>query len=162
MTPSSQAGPPTDAEIKAGAERSWLMIGALFAILGIVFWWSCGSSMYHNYGAARSAVEQFHQSLDRADYEAIYSETSAAFRGAGSREDEIAFLGRVHQKLGASGTMTATGFHVNWQSGYTLVDQSFSTHFAQGQAQESFVWLIDSGHAPFLQAYRIDAPQLHQ
>jgi hypothetical protein len=159
MTPLGPARPPTDAEIKAGAERSWPMIAALFAILGIVFWWSCGSSTYHNYHAARAAVEQFHQRLDRADYDGIYSETSAAFRGAGSREDEIAFFERVHQKMGAPGTMTATGFHVNWQAGYTLVDQSFNTHFAQGQAQESFVWLIDNGHA-LLQTYRVDAPQL--
>ena len=160
MTPSGPAGPPSDAEIKAGAERSWPMIAALFAILGIVFWWSCGSSVYHNYRAARSAADQFHQRLDRADYEAIYSETSAAFRGAGSREDEIAFFERVHQKMGSSGTMTATGFHVNRQAGYAFVNQSFNTHFAQGGAQESFVWLIDNGDT-LLQTYRIDAPQLH-
>jgi len=112
------------------------MIAALFAVLGVIVWWSCGTSVYHNYRATRSAVEQFHQYLDGADYESIYKQTSAAFRSA------------------------ATGFYINSRDGYVFVNQSFNTQFTQGQAQEAFVWLMDNGQ-PLLQMYRIDAPQLH-
>ena len=63
--------------------------------------------------------------------------------------------------MGDSGAMTATGFHLNWETGYFLVNQSFNTSFAQGQAQEEFVWLVGDDNHPLLQTYRIDAPQFH-
>jgi hypothetical protein len=160
MNPSDLAGPPSDYEIQEGTKRFWIMIAALFSVLAIIVLWSCGRGMYRNYRVTRSAVDLFHQRLDRADYEPIYEDTTAAFRAAASHEDEIKFFETVHQKLGNSGAMTATGFHVNWQNGNTFVDQSFSTQFAQGQAQEAFVWLIHDGQ-PLLQTYHIDAPQLH-
>jgi len=136
------------------------MIAALFAVLGVIVWWSCGTSVYHNYRATRSAVEQFHQYLDGADYESIYKQTSAAFRSASPHEDEIRFFENVHRKMGKCGATTATGFYINSRDGYVFVNQSFNTQFTQGQAQEAFVWLMDNGQ-PLLQMYRIDAPQLH-
>jgi hypothetical protein len=160
MIPSDIPPPPSEAEIREGNNRSWIMIGAMFAALGMVLLWSCGRGVYRNYRAAHSAVEQFHQRLDRGDYESIYEDTSASFRGAGSQEDEIKFFKNVHQKMGNSGATTATGFHINWQNGNLFVNQLFSTQFTQGQAQEEFVWLID-GDQPLLQSYRIDAAQLH-
>ena len=54
--------------------------------------------------------------------------------------------------------MTPTGFHVNWQNGHTIINEVFNTQFAQGQAQEGFIWIIDDSN-PHLQTYHIDAPQ---
>jgi len=103
-------------------------------------------------------VDQFHQRLDRADYESIYEDTAYAFRAAASHDDEIKFLETVHQKMGNSGAMTAAGVHINWQNGHIIVNEVFNTKFTQGQAQEGFIWFIDEGQA-HLQTYHIDAPQ---
>jgi hypothetical protein len=116
--------------------------------------------MYRNYRIAHSAVDQFHQRLDGADYDSIYENATDGFRASGSRTDINKFFENVHQKLGNSGAMTPAGFHVNWQNGHIIVNEVFNTQFAQGQAQEGFIWLIDDGQ-PHLQTYRIDAPQLH-
>jgi hypothetical protein len=152
--------PPTQVEIRKASRRTWLIIGALFAFFAIIVLWTCGRGAYRNYRIARSAVDQFHQRLDRADYDSIYENATDAFRSAGSRGDEIKFFENVHQKMGNSGAISPAGFHVNWQSGHFLVDQVFITQFTQGQAQEAFVWIIDDGK-PRLQTYRIDGPKLH-
>jgi hypothetical protein len=156
----SDLPPPSDREIDEASNRSWLMAAALIAVVGIIVLGTCGRGIYRDYQIARSAADRFHQRLDRAGYESIYNETTATFRSSGSHDDAIRFLKNVHEKMGNSGAMIAAGFHINWQNGDMLVDEVFQTHFAQGSAQEGFIWLIDNGE-PLLQTYRVDAPQIH-
>lgn len=150
--------PLTQRKVRKGLSRSWIVIGVISALLAVLVIWSCGSGIYRNYRIGRSAVDQFHQRLDRADYDSIYTNTTDGFRSAGSRVDQIRFFEAVHQKMGNSGTVTAAGFHVNWQHGHIIVNEVFNTQFAQGLAQEGFIWIIDNGE-PRLQTYHIDAPQ---
>jgi len=143
---------------RKGPSRSWIVIGVLSSFLALAVLWSCGRGVYRNYRIGRAAANQFHQRLDRADYDAIYGGTTDGFRTAGSRSDQIRFLETVHKKMGNSGAMTPTGFHVNWQNGHTIINEVFNTQFAQGQAQEGFIWIIDDSNR-HLQTYHIDAPQ---
>jgi len=55
--------------------------------------------------------------------------------------------------------MNTQGFHVTWRNGRLFADQVYDTQFAQGQARESFVWIIEQDR-PRLESYRIDSPNL--
>jgi hypothetical protein len=55
----------------------------------------CSSSSH-----AKSATDIFHQLMDRGEYAAIYDTASPEFRSGLSRDVLIAFLTRVHRKLG--------------------------------------------------------------
>jgi hypothetical protein len=61
--------------------------------------------------------------------------------------------------MGNSGKMSTQGFHVTWRNGRLFADQVYDTQFAQGQARESFVWIIEQDR-PRLESYHIDSPNL--
>jgi len=65
----------------------------------------------------------------------------------------------VHQKMGTSGKKTPKGFHVKWQNGQTLVDQVFATQFSLGEAEESFIWVIQQDRLRLL-SYHIESANL--
>jgi hypothetical protein len=153
--PASSFTPP----IKGRSRTKWLILGTLIAVLLALVLWNCGQSAYHNYRLASEAVDRFHGQLNQGDYETIYGEATDEFRRAGTREEQLKFLEMVHQKMGSSGKMSATGFHVNWQNGHSMVNQVFDTQFALGQAQEIFVWVIEKDQ-PHLQMYRINSSNL--
>ena len=136
-----------------------IVVGSVLMVIGVLVLWSCGKGAYHNYFLARSAVEQFHRELDQGDYDSIYENATDAFRAAGTHGDQVKFLEMVHQKMGNSGKMSPQGFHVNWNNNQVVVDQVYSTKFALGEAQESFVWVIEKDR-PRLHSYRIDSPNL--
>jgi hypothetical protein len=141
-------------------KKKRFVLFAVCLLIALSALWTCGKDAYKDYRLASAAVDQFHQQLDRGDFETIYSEATDDFRRAGTRADEINFFEMVHQKMGNSGKMSAHGFHVNWQNGRQYVSQVCGTKFALGLAQESFIWRVDEGHA-HLQAYRIDSANLH-
>lgn len=136
-----------------------IVVGSVLTVIGILVLWSCGRGAYHNYFLARSAVEQFHRELDQGEYDSIYENATDGFRAAGTHADQVKFLEMVHQKMGNSGKMSGQGFHVNWRNNEVVVDQVYSTKFALGEAQESFIWVIEKDH-PKLQSYRIDSANL--
>jgi len=144
---------------KKRSKTKRLIAGTLIGVVAVIVLWNCGKSTYHNYRLSGAAVDHFHQLLNQGDFETIYGETTEGFRRAGSRDDEIKFFAMVHQKMGNAGTMSPKGFHINWQNGVLSVNQLFDTQFAQGQAQEGFIWFIEHDQAR-LQTYRIDSPNL--
>jgi hypothetical protein len=134
-----------------------LIVLSILAVLVILL--NLAKATYQSYSWAKAAVERFHGQLDQENYQAIYEEASAAFRRSGKREDEIKFLQMVHQKMGRFSKMSQAGFHVNWRNGYVYVDQVFQSTFANGEAQESFIWVI-GGNRIWLYGYRINSPNL--
>jgi hypothetical protein len=156
--------PPAPAFATPPAPRSkkkWIVISSLIVAFLLVLLWTCGKGFYHDYRVASSAVELFHHRLDSGDFDSIYSDSSDAFRSSGTKADQIKFFETTHQKLGNSGKTSPLGFHVNWRNSQMFVDQVYSTQFAQGAAQESFVWVIEKG-APRLYGYNVKpADDLH-
>ncbi|SRR5579864_3068663 len=137
--------------------RTVLVVLSILAVLVILL--NLGKGIYQSYRWATAAVERFHWQLDQESYDAIYEEASYDFRRSGKREDEIKFLQMVHQKMGRFTKMSPAGFHVNWRNGYVYVDQVFQTTFANGEAQESFIWVI-GGNRVWLYGYHINSPNL--
>ncbi len=135
------------------------MIAALAVTVGALIVWIAGRGMYRNYGISSAAVEQFHQELDRGDYDAIWENATDGFRASGTHADEIKVFETVHQTMGVSGKTSSLGFHVNWQSNRVYVSHVFDTAFANGHGQESLVWVVEQGK-PRLQTYHIESPLL--
>ena len=136
-------------------------MSSLVVIFLLILLGTCGKGFYRDYRVASSAVELFHHRLDSGDFDTIYSDASDDFRSSGTKADQIKFFEATHQKLGNSGKTSPLGFHVNWRNGHMFVDQVFGTQFAQGTAQESFVWVLENG-TPRLYGYHITpADDLH-
>ena len=150
---------PPESVARRPKTKLFAMLAVLLAITLIVLW-NCGKGAYRDYRLASAAVDQFHQELDRGDFEAIYSEATDDFRSGGSLSDFSKVLQKVRQKMGNSGKKTPQGFHVNWKNGSHLVDAVFDTQFASGHAQESFIWVVENGQMR-LKVYNIDSTNLH-
>jgi hypothetical protein len=157
--PHPQPPPLTVSRPKRSRKRA-IVIGGLIAVVGAIVLWSAAKGMYHNYRLSSAAVEKFHHELDQGDYDAIWEDSTDAFRAAGTRADTVKLFETVHQKMGASGKASSAGFHVNWQPGRANVNHVFDTAFSNGRAQEAFIWIVEQDH-PRLQSYRIDSPLLH-
>jgi hypothetical protein len=156
--PSPQKPPFAVPRKKRSKTREIAVIG-LVVVGAAILLWNVGKVTYHNYRLSTRAVDLLHRRLNQADYETICGEATDEFRSAGKREDQIKFLEMVHQKMGNSGKKSPKGFHVNWQNGQVTVNEVFDTQFALGQAEESFIWVIDQDQ-PRLQSYHIDSPNL--
>ena len=150
--------PPTIRTRRFGSKYIVLIALLGLVVLGIL--WSLGKGSYHNYRLASASADHFHQQLNNADYDGVYEDATDEFRSSGSREDLTKFLRNVHEKMGKCGKMSAAGFHVNWRNGRVWVDQVFNTQCEAGQAQESFVWLVQQDQCR-LYHYQIDSPKLH-
>jgi hypothetical protein len=155
--------PPAPSFSPSPAPRSktkWIVVSSLIVVFLLILLWTCGKGVYRDYRVASAAVELFHHRLDNGDFDTIYSDAGDGFRSFGTKADQIKFLETTHQKLGNSGKTSPLGFHVNWRNRQMFVDQVYSTQFARGTAQESFVWVMENGTArhgtPRLYGYRIN------
>ena len=155
--PPPPAFPNADPARKRSKNRLVLLL-VLLAFVVVVVLWSCSRSMYHDYRLTSVAVERFHRQLNNQDYDGIYEEASDEFRNAGTHADEVKVLDTIHQKMGNAGNVSSAGFHVNWRNGHVFVDEVFKTQFVLGEAQESFVWIVQD--QPRLVGYHVDSANL--
>ncbi len=151
--------PPAPAPRRGSKKRLIVLLCGGAAVL-VLLLFSLGGRTYRNYRLAAAAAEHFHEQLNRTEYNSIYEEASEDFRRSGTREDFGKVLETVHQKMGVAGKMRPLGFHLHWQSGRTLADADFNTKFTQGQAQETFVWIMQQNQLQ-LYSYHIDSSNLH-
>ena len=105
------------------------------------------------------AVSHFHQLLDAQDYGAIYAQTNQQFRDATKQDEFTAILAAVHRKLGHVGVATRQGFNINYDLAGAQIRVNYSTKFAEGDAQEEFVWR-KSGETLALSSYNINSNAL--
>jgi hypothetical protein len=98
--------------------------------------------------------------LNQAQYDDIYAGATDEFRNHGSRAETLAFLERVHQTMGNVHQSKLKGFNINRNTSGTLATLVYATTFDKGNADEQFVWQIESDAAK-LYGYRIDAPNFH-
>ena len=131
-----------------------------FAALGSFFCFLVvGCSAPIDFGAASSAVKDFHSQLNNQDYAAIYNNSDQRFRDA-VRPEQWQNLGKaIHTKLGSVTDATRRGFHVNYSFAGSTVDIVYSTKFTSGDAQEEFVWAKGSDGLRLLH-YQINSDAL--
>jgi len=143
---------------KRSKTRAVLVVVAI-VIVGAILLAFAGKGMYHNYRLSMAAVEKFHRQLRQGDSDAIWEDSTDAFRGKVSRADMNKLIATVRDKMGVPGSTKSTGFHANWQAGSVNVKHVLDTDFSNGRAQETFVWVVVQGE-PRLYSYYIDSPRL--
>jgi hypothetical protein len=134
---------------------TWIVGG----IVLLVLLYSCGHSAYGIYRVANSATERLHLQLNQGQYEEIYSEAADEFRNQGTREETLAVLQKVHQKLGVQKRSSMKNINLNRTNRGTFVTLGYDTAFDQGNADEQFVWLV-MGNQARLYGYHVGSDKL--
>ena len=109
--------------------------------------------------SAQAAVGQFHQALNAGGFDAIYDQSAPAMKAATPRDKFVKFLAAVHRKLGVAGATADQGFNVNYSTSGQFVTLTYATTYANGPAQESFVFRLDHGAASLV-GYHINSDAL--
>jgi hypothetical protein len=127
---------------------------ALLLVLGLA---SSGCSV--DTSPAEQAVPRFHSMLDAGNFAQIYDSCSEDLKSLSSQHDFVAFLAGVHRKLGASASSQRQGWRIDYRPTGTFVTLTYKTHFAEGEAQEQFVFRLQDNRA-LLAGYHIDSNAL--
>ena len=114
------------------------MVRALLVVFASLVLGGCSAG--EKIAAAQSQVARFHALLNAKKYGEIYEQSSPELKAAGSKERFVTFLTTVHSKLGAAGEASQVGFNVNFDPGGSRVALDCRTHFAKGDAAETFVF----------------------
>lgn len=130
----------------------------LFALLmACLLLGSCSSA---NKQLAEDGVTQFHLQLDSGQYHAIYGATDERFRRVSSEKDFSSLLDAVHRKLGRVQNSELKNFQIGWYAGQgQTVTLIYHTQFAEGRADERFLWHISEGKS-LLVSYNINSNDL--
>jgi PBP1b-binding outer membrane lipoprotein LpoB len=109
--------------------------------------------------AAESAVDDFHQRLDKGDFETLYTAAHPEFKAATTEKDFLAYLAALHGRLGAIQQTAETDWTVDTLKTDARAKLVYQTKFSGGDAVETFLYEIDGDRA-LLCAYHIDSPAL--
>ena len=104
-------------------------------------------------------MEDFHQKLNKAEYEVIYNASDEGFQKAGSEASLIDFLRLVHTRLGTAGAASLQNVNINFSTKQTLLKTRYNTMFSQGSAVEVFTWVKKDG-ALTLFGYHVQSDKL--
>jgi hypothetical protein len=131
---------------------------SLLALLALVSWgmWQCSSAFRMASQLAGPAVEQFHEQLDSAQYDAICGAVAQGFCGSGADGDSVRFLKGVHEKLGGVRATEKGNVNVNSGTNGTFLTIQYNTTFALGPGVETFTW-IKNGNALKLYRYNVQS-----
>lgn len=128
---------------------------ALVAVLAVLSACS-GPEMVQN---ARDEVDVFHRSIDKGDYEAIWSDTSQDLRGTASKESFVQLLAAIHARLGKVRQTKQTGWRANVDTSGSFAELTMQTTFEKGSGEENFIFRnIDGGQK--LAGYHIESDDL--
>lgn len=119
----------------------------------------CGCSMSSDWKLAEQAVPEFHDRLDAGQFDMIYDASGEELKRAATREAFHDLLAAVHRKLGDTKSSTREGWNINYTTAGTHVTLSYSTAYAEGNAAEQFVYLLEGGKA-LLVGYHINSNEL--
>lgn len=129
----------------------WIRAVAFIALIALC---GCSSS-----SQAKSATDIFHQMMDRGEYAAIYDNATPDFRASVGRDVLIAFLTRVHRKMGSCQQSPASvvGMTVNTNGSFvtTVSNRTCET----GTLAEQFGWRV-IGSSAVLLSYNANSPEL--
>ena len=112
-----------------------------------------------DYNASKTTTRNFHQLMDRGEYEIIYASSDPGFQKNVSREDLGKFLARINRKMGACAEATEIfgGYQTMNVTAYVTVNALRVCK--NGNLKEQFVWLMTAGR-PTLVKNNADSPLL--
>ena len=132
--------------------RTFLVVAALMAAL-------CGCSMSADTAIAEQGVPKFHEQLDAGRFDEIWDQAADELKKASPQPEFVEFLSAVHRKLGNTRSADKTGWNVNYQTSGSFVTLGYKTVFAEGDAQEQFVFRLQDKKA-LLVGYHINSMAL--
>ena len=132
--------------------RTFLVVAALMAAL-------CGCSMSADTALAEQGVPRFHEQLDAGRFDEIWDQAADELKKASPQPEFVEFLSAVHRKLGNTKSADKTGWNVNYQTSGSFVTLGYKTVFAEGDAQEQFVFRLQDNKA-LLVGYHINSMAL--
>jgi len=129
----------------------------LFIILAALLVAACAQDVDRE--PAERAVTNFHHRLDAGQFETIYNEASPAFRNAVRKDTFLALLASVHGKLGAVKATKQKRWHTKLGEDSAVLTLEYATSFVGGDAQERFVWRLESDNV-HLDGYQVTSTAL--
>ena len=108
---------------------------------------------------AETAVQQFHQQFNRAQYQEIYQQGDDKFKQAVTEAEFTQLLEAVHRKLGTVENADSNGWRVNATTMGTVAMVAYETRFSEGKGSEQFSFLINGEQAKLLR-YDVNSPLL--
>lgn len=118
-----------------------------------------GCALSGDVSAATKGVDGFHQQLNTGHYEQLYAAAAPAFKATTSEAKFDALLDMIQRKLGRFRSDKVTGWHVNATTGGTFTSLAVTSTYADGQAQEQFVFLMNGSRASLIN-FQINSPAL--
>ena len=114
-----------------------------FVVIAAVALGMSGCSSGKKLAAAEQAVTEFHTQLEQEQFDAIYDGADSAFRDAGTRDNMIRFLSKVHRGLGKIGNAERKTYFVNFNTSGTFVSLTYETSFqADPKVHEEFTYRV--------------------
>ena len=155
-TPPSYAGTE-----KSGSAFKWVLvlILLLFVLSSGYLLWQCGSGVAEGRSMANASVQHFHDQLNAAQFEQIYTESDARFQSDASKEDILKLFEAVHRKLGNTKSQNLSFWNVNTTTNGFFITVVYDTSFERGSAQENFTW-VKEGNKLSLVGYHIQSNAL--
>ena len=104
-------------------------------------------------------MDLFHRQLDKADYDAIWRDTSQDMRATGSKQRFVEMLTAIHTKLGKVKKSEQTGWRTNIDTSGSFAELTMQTTFEKGTGAEHFVFRnTDAGQK--LAGYHINSTDM--
>jgi hypothetical protein len=116
-----------------------------------------GCSMNKDIFAADAGISKFHQDLNAARFDEIYTESGAEL--STTQAALIQFLSAVHRKLGNFQSGSSTSWNDNVTTTGHFVTIGYSAKYDRGGADENFVYRIDGPRA-ILAGYHVNSTAL--
>jgi len=129
----------------------------IFSFVILVAQAGCGTS--EDVKAAEERVANFHRQLDAQDFLNIYNQADPKLREVTKAEEFLALLTAIHKKLGNVQSAMQQGYLVNFATSGTTIRLNYTTKYAEGDAQEVFVWRKD-GNVIRLLGYNVNSNAL--
>ena len=129
------------------------------AVLLIVTACALSCSFKKSKSTGESAVARFHTQFNAEQYHEMYGQTHEGFRKATTEQQMIEYLKAVHRKLGEVKDAEQTRWFVNATTAGTKVSLAYKTSFAEGEAAEQFVFLVEGDNSA-LYSYNVSSPIL--
>lgn len=109
---------------------------------------------------AKVSADRFHQQMDANQIEQIVAEAAPGFREGTRKEELVATLAGIREKMGTfkSGKQSYMQWNAQTGVGTTLMVR-YESEFSAGKAQETFTLLLKDGGA-LLYGYNVSSPVL--
>ncbi len=126
----------------------------ILVVLMILSFLSVNCFMKEGIEAGEKAVRKFHNQYDNEEFNQIYDDATDEFKNSDSKKNIVEFLEKAREKWGKVKDSRRTSWNINKNLSGTFATVKFKTDFENGEATETFVFLISEKEA-ILSNYRV-------